>query len=31
MSKVTRRTGEKMESTGMIPIVVASLLRSADT
>src|ERR1700728_2078504 len=30
-SKVTRRTGEKMESTGMTPIVDDFLLRSADT
>jgi hypothetical protein len=30
-SKATRRTGEKIESTGMTPIVSSSLLRSADT
>jgi hypothetical protein len=29
--KVTRRTGEKIESTGMTPIVDVVLLRSADT
>ncbi len=31
MSKVTRRTGEKMASTGITPIVVIRLLRSAET
>ena len=30
-SKVTRRTGEKIESTGMTPMVEERLLRSADT
>ena len=30
-SKVTRRTGEKIESTGMTPIVADALLRSAET
>ena len=30
-SKVTRRTGEKIESTGMTPIVFEVLLRSAET
>ena len=29
--KVTRRTGEKMASTGMTPIVADRLLRSAET
>ena len=30
-SKATRRTGEKIESTGITPMVVDTLLRSADT
>ena len=29
--KATRRTGEKIESTGMTPIVLERLLRSAET
>ena len=31
MSKVTRRTGEKMESTGMTPMVLDRLFLSAET